>query len=76
MGVAPKAPLVMTAADVALAVGGTVVGGDAAVTFEGVTTDSRRVGAGQLFIALGGDRFDGVAFAEASDQLIVRQLGG
>ena len=56
----------MTAADVALAVGGTVVDGDAAVTFEGVTTDSRRVGAGQLFIALRGDRFDGVAFVEAS----------
>ena len=66
VGGAPKAPLVMTAADVALAVGGTVVDGDAAVTFEGVTTDSRRVGAGQLFIALRGDRFDGVAFVEAS----------
>ena len=50
----------------ACAVGGTVVDGDAAVTFEGVTTDSRRVGAGQLFIALRGDRFDGVAFVEAS----------
>ena len=66
VGGAPKAPLVMTAADVALAVSGTVVDGDAAVTFEGVTTDSRRVGAGQLFIALRGDRFDGVAFVEAS----------
>jgi len=52
VGGAPKAPLVLTAADVALAVSGTVVDGDAAVTFEGVTTDSRRVGAGQLFIAL------------------------
>jgi UDP-N-acetylmuramoyl-tripeptide--D-alanyl-D-alanine ligase len=66
VGGAPKAPLVITAADVALAVGGTIVDGDAAVTFEGVTTDSRRVGAGQLFVALRGDRFDGAAFVAAS----------
>lgn len=63
---APKAPIVLTAADVAAAVGGTVVEGDDSATFDGFTTDSRRVAAGQLFIALRGDRFDGAAFVEAS----------
>ena len=66
MGGAPRAPIVLTAEDVALAVGGRVVEGDAATAFEGFTSDSRRVAAGQLFIALRGDRFDGVAFVEAS----------
>ena len=56
----------LTAADVAAAVGGTVVSGDDSATFDGFTTDSRRVGVGQLFIALRGDRFDGAAFVEAS----------
>ena len=56
----------LTAADVAAAVGGTVVDGDDTATFDGFTTDSRRVGVGQLFIALRGDRFDGAAFVEAS----------
>jgi UDP-N-acetylmuramoyl-tripeptide--D-alanyl-D-alanine ligase len=63
---APKAPIVLTAADVAAAVGGTIAKGDGAATFEGFTTDSRRASAGQLFIALRGDRFDGAAFVEAS----------
>lgn len=62
---APKAPIVLSAAAVAAAVGGTVVEGDGSATFDGCSTDSRRVREGQLFIALRGDRFDGVAFVEA-----------
>jgi UDP-N-acetylmuramoyl-tripeptide--D-alanyl-D-alanine ligase len=66
VGGAPRAPIVLTAADVAMAVGGAVVEGDDTTAFEGFTTDSRRAGVGQLFIALRGDHFDGVAFVEAS----------
>ena len=61
---APKAPIVLTAADVAAAVAGKVVEGDGGTTFDGFTSDSRRVGIGQLFIALRGHRFDGAAFVE------------
>ncbi|MFV3289389.1 UDP-N-acetylmuramoyl-tripeptide--D-alanyl-D-alanine ligase [Pseudomonas sp. NY11955] len=39
------------------ALGGRQIGGDA--TFNGVSIDSRSVGAGQLFVALAGPRFDG-----------------
>lgn len=56
----------LTAAGVAAAVGGRVTAGEAGVEFEGFTTDSRRAGPGQLFIALKGDRFDGADFVEAS----------
>jgi UDP-N-acetylmuramoyl-tripeptide--D-alanyl-D-alanine ligase len=61
-----KAPIVLTAAGVASVIGGRIAAGDEATAFEGFTTDSRRVGRGQLFIALRGDRFDGAAFVEAS----------
>lgn len=37
---------------------GAVVRGDGAVTFDRIGTDSRSVGAGDLFVALKGDRFD------------------
>jgi UDP-N-acetylmuramoyl-tripeptide--D-alanyl-D-alanine ligase len=61
-----RAPLVLTAAQVALGAGGRLRQGPADLVVGGFSTDSRRVGAGQLFIALRGDRFDGGAFAEAS----------
>ena len=60
-------PIVLTAADVAAAVGGRLTRGDAAARFEhGFSTDSRRVGPGQLFIALRGERFDAAAFVDAA----------
>ncbi|MGH8718426.1 MAG: Mur ligase domain-containing protein, partial [Burkholderiales bacterium] len=34
------------------------------LTVSGVSTDSRGIGQGQLFIALKGERFDGAAFVE------------
>ena len=52
-----------TCAEIAAAVGGTVLQGcDGRCT--GVTTDSRSVSAGQLFIPLRGERFDGHAYVE------------
>jgi UDP-N-acetylmuramoyl-tripeptide--D-alanyl-D-alanine ligase len=54
------APPMMDLKDVALAVEGALLGNP--VAFSGVTTDSRRVTAGDLFVALSGERFDGNAF--------------
>lgn len=47
-----------TAADIAAATGGTLTG-SAAVRVTGVATDSRTIGAGELFVPLKGPRFDG-----------------
>jgi len=47
----------MKLSEVARALPGRLVGAD--VDIRGVTTDSRRIGAGDLFVALVGDRFDG-----------------
>ncbi|MDN3517410.1 UDP-N-acetylmuramoyl-tripeptide--D-alanyl-D-alanine ligase [Aquisalimonas lutea] len=38
----------------------------ASVEFHGITTDSRRVAPGELFVALAGERFDGHAYAAAA----------
>jgi UDP-N-acetylmuramoyl-tripeptide--D-alanyl-D-alanine ligase len=54
------APPMMDLGEVAAAVEGTLHG--PAVAFSGVTTDSRRVSAGDLFVALSGERFDGNQF--------------
>ena len=59
-------PIELAAGRIAEVVQGRLVSGRADTTFPGVTTDSRRVADGQLFIALRGDRFDGAAFATAS----------
>ena len=56
----------LTAAQVAAGAGGRLRQGPADLVVGGFTTDSRRIAAGQLFIALRGDRFDGAAFAEAT----------
>jgi UDP-N-acetylmuramoyl-tripeptide--D-alanyl-D-alanine ligase len=44
------------------ALGGALEGPNA--RFSGVTTDSRAVSAGDLFVALAGERFDGHAYVE------------
>jgi len=49
-----------TLADFARACGGTLKGADA--PYDGVSTDTRTIGAGQLFIALTGERFNGDEF--------------
>ena len=48
----------------AQAIGGDRLGSNA--TFSGVTTDSRQIQAGDLFVALRGERFDGHAFVNAA----------
>ncbi|HNY65804.1 MAG TPA: UDP-N-acetylmuramoyl-tripeptide--D-alanyl-D-alanine ligase [Deltaproteobacteria bacterium] len=52
--------------EIAECTGGSVVSGSADTVFSGVSTDSRTVGKGDLFVALGGEHFDGHVFvAEA-----------
>jgi UDP-N-acetylmuramoyl-tripeptide--D-alanyl-D-alanine ligase len=54
----------MSLMEAALATGGMAVGGNPRI--EGVSTDSRTLASGELFIALRGERFDGHAFVEAA----------
>ena len=51
-----------TAREICAAVGGTLLQGEGSALVTGVTTDSRAVSAGQLFIPLTGERFDGHAY--------------
>ncbi len=50
--------------EIAQAVNGELIGADALA--EGVSTDSRKIGQGQLFVALKGERFDAHEFLEAA----------
>ncbi|MCB1127425.1 MAG: UDP-N-acetylmuramoyl-tripeptide--D-alanyl-D-alanine ligase, partial [Verrucomicrobiae bacterium] len=60
---------------VASRVGGELVGSPG-LTVRRVTTDSRRVGEGDLFVALRGERFDGHQYAgDALNQGAVAVLG-
>ena len=54
----------MSLMEAALATGGTALGGNPRL--EGVSTDSRTVASGELFIALRGERFDGHEYVEAA----------
>ena len=54
----------MRLAEAAAALGGRTSGGDA--LFTGVSTDSRTIGAGDLFVALRGERFDGHEFLKTA----------
>ena len=56
----------MTAVEVAVLAGAGLVRGDPATVVRAVTTDSRSVPAGALFVALRGDRFDGHEFVAAA----------
>lgn len=57
--------MLFTIEEISRATGG-VVYGDAAGSVSGVSTDSRKVGAGELFVALKGERFDGHDFIAAT----------
>ena len=54
--------LALTAADVAAATGGRLVSGAGSTRIEKVSIDSRTVSAGDFFIAIRGERFDGHSF--------------
>src|SRR5438128_1017950 len=58
----PPEAAMMGLKEAASAVGGALHGKP--VRFSGVTTDSRKVAPGDLFVALSGERFDGNAFVE------------
>ncbi len=54
----------MSLMEAALATGGTALGGNPRL--EGVSTDSRTIASGELFVALRGERFDGHDFVAAA----------
>ena len=57
-----------TLGEVAAAVGGTLVGGDPSDRVTAVTSDSRMVTPGSLFVALAGERVDGHDFAGVASE--------
>jgi UDP-N-acetylmuramoyl-tripeptide--D-alanyl-D-alanine ligase len=63
----------LTASSVAVAMNGSVVAGDAEREFSGVSIDSRTLKAGEVFIAIRGERFDGALFV---DQAIAAGAAG
>ncbi|MGB3935619.1 MAG: Mur ligase domain-containing protein, partial [Burkholderiales bacterium] len=54
----------MSLAEAAAAMAGQLKGADA--RFSGVSTDSRSLGKGELFVAIRGEHFDGHAFLDAA----------
>lgn len=54
----------MSLSEVAEAVGGKLIAGSGETVISGVSTDSRRISGGELFVALRGPNFDGHEFAE------------
>jgi UDP-N-acetylmuramoyl-tripeptide--D-alanyl-D-alanine ligase len=53
----------LTVQEVIEATGGTLLQGESEAFFKGFSTDTRTIEAGDLFVALKGERFDGHAFA-------------
>ena len=58
--------LTLTAGDVAAASGGRVVAGDSTTPIGRIAIDSRAVAAGDFFVAIRGERFDGHQFVAAA----------
>jgi UDP-N-acetylmuramoyl-tripeptide--D-alanyl-D-alanine ligase len=58
----------MGLAEAAGAIGARLVNGDAAARFVGVSTDTRTLDKGQLFVAIRGERFDGHDFLAAAKE--------
>jgi UDP-N-acetylmuramoyl-tripeptide--D-alanyl-D-alanine ligase len=59
--------------EVLRATGGKLLQGEAQASFQGISTDSRTVGTGELFIALKGPHFDGHRFAR---EALEKKAGG
>ncbi|HEY0876034.1 MAG TPA: UDP-N-acetylmuramoyl-tripeptide--D-alanyl-D-alanine ligase [Vicinamibacterales bacterium] len=59
-------PVSLTARDVAAAAGGRVISGDVSTPIGRISIDSRTVGAGEFFVAIRGERFDGHDFVPAA----------
>jgi UDP-N-acetylmuramoyl-tripeptide--D-alanyl-D-alanine ligase len=66
-------PLSLTAADVAAATGGRVIQGDPGADIGRIAIDSRTLEAGDFFVAIKGERFDGHRFV--ADALGKRAIG-
>ncbi len=54
--------MIITTEDLIRATGGVLLNGDMGIFFHGVSTDSRQIRPGELFVALKGPRFDGHDF--------------
>jgi UDP-N-acetylmuramoyl-tripeptide--D-alanyl-D-alanine ligase len=78
--------LTLTAGDVAAATSGRIVAGSSTSPIGRIATDSRTLGAGDFFVAIRGDRFDGHQFVAAAlssgatgalvdDATVVRSIG-
>jgi UDP-N-acetylmuramoyl-tripeptide--D-alanyl-D-alanine ligase len=61
-----KASAVMTINEVLRATGGDLIRGASEKTFQGVSTDSRQLQEGNLFLCLRGENFDGHRFLAAA----------
>ncbi len=57
---------IWTLSDVLEATEGKLLGGGAESTFNGISTDSRQISPGNLYVALSGERFDGHHFVAAA----------
>lgn len=56
----------MTLAEIVRATGGVLINGDADVVLDDISTDSRAIGEGMLFVALVGENFDGHNFVDCA----------
>ena len=58
----------MSLAEAAAAISGRVQGAGADAVFSGVSTDSRTLGRGELFVAIRGEKFDGHQFLDVAKE--------